>query len=417
MIKLRPHQERMLKESVPILEVDGIVYIVGKPRTGKTLTALFVANAVGAKNVICFTKKRAIDSIRSDYDKTGFDFEFTVTNYEQAHKYKPEFDLVIVDEAHNIGKFPKPSKRAKLIKPLVGKNPLILLSGTPTPESYSQIYHQLWVSDLSPYKNYTNFYRWADHHVLVSRVKFGRAYFNDYSDAMLEVIEPEINHLFVSCTQEQAGFSAKVDEKVIEIPMTDRQKSLIDILLKDRIYPMKDGESVILGDTAVKLQNKIHQICSGTVITQRVDNERATSRVVLETTKAQYIKDNYKGQKIAIFTLFQAEKEALALILDNITHDSYEFEERDDLIFVGQFQSHSEGVKLLSADVIIMYNIMFSSVKYQQSIERSQDFVRSENSQVHWLMSEGGIEQKIYDKVINKLDYTNSYFKQDYEVK
>ena len=41
-------------------------------RTGKTLTALTAAENYGAKNVLFVTKKKAIDSIVSDYELGGF---------------------------------------------------------------------------------------------------------------------------------------------------------------------------------------------------------------------------------------------------------------------------------------------------------------------------------------------------------
>ena len=36
------------------------------------------------------------------------------------------------------------------------------MSGTPAVESYSQLYHQFYISAFSPFKDYTNFYKWAN---------------------------------------------------------------------------------------------------------------------------------------------------------------------------------------------------------------------------------------------------------------
>jgi len=270
------------------------------------------------------------------------------------------------------------------------------------------------VTKNSPFSEYRNFYRWADDYVAkTTKFLFGRPLV-DYSGGIKDKIMAKCGHLFISCTQADAGFKAVVDEKIIQIPMPNKLKYLSDILIRDRIYEFSNGDDIILGDTAVKLQNKIHQICSGTIITQSIMNETETKSNVLDLFKAEYIRDNYRGKRIAVFTLFKAEKEAMNTVFANITDDPYIFEHDPTKIFVGQFQSHSEGVKLLAADVIIMYNIMFSSVKYQQSIERSQDYTRGHNSEVHWLFTDGGIEEKIYNRVINKQDYTNSYFKEDY---
>ncbi len=66
-------------------------------------------------------------------------YEMEVINYESIHKVESldRFDLIVLDEAHSMGAFPKPSNRAKQVKEIIKKyNPyVILLSGTPTPES------------------------------------------------------------------------------------------------------------------------------------------------------------------------------------------------------------------------------------------------------------------------------------------
>ena len=85
-------------------------------------------------------------------------FELQVINYESLHKIKKRgWDVIVCDEAHSMGAYPKPSKRAKQVKELIQiNNPYyILLSGTPTPESYSQMYHQIYGHPNNPFKKYS----------------------------------------------------------------------------------------------------------------------------------------------------------------------------------------------------------------------------------------------------------------------
>ena len=99
------------------------------------------------KKVLFITKKKAISSIESDYNLLTPGYSFQAINYESIHKLpKVKWDMIICDEAHSMGAYPKPSKRAKQVKELLKySNPkVILLSGTPTPESYSQMYHQVY---------------------------------------------------------------------------------------------------------------------------------------------------------------------------------------------------------------------------------------------------------------------------------
>ena len=123
-----------------------------------------IAQSLGIKKMLFITKKKAISSIESDYQMLSPGFEIIVINYESLHKIDTVgVDLVVCDEAHSMGAFPKPSKRAKQVKEIVTvRRPyVILLSGTPTPESYSQMYHQVYGIPTNPFAGYKNFYRFA----------------------------------------------------------------------------------------------------------------------------------------------------------------------------------------------------------------------------------------------------------------
>ena len=166
-MKLRDYQIKISAQAAEVLEHKKIVYLAMEVRTGKTLTALNTAKLFNAKKVLFLTKKKAISSIQWDYDNFGFDYDLTILNDESLHlvpnidKKRDGFDLIIHDEHHRFGAFPKPNKVAQLFKKRYSHLPMIFLSGTPTPESYSQWYHQFWISDHSPFKQYTNFYKWA----------------------------------------------------------------------------------------------------------------------------------------------------------------------------------------------------------------------------------------------------------------
>ena len=138
-MELRTYQKQISKKATSILNHYKFVYLAMEVRTGKTLTSLDIANNfLKIYNVLFITKKKAIPSIEEDYEKLKPKYSIRVTNYEQLHNIdKRSWDVVIVDEAHSLGAFPKPSKRAKQVKDIIiTSNPyVIFLSGTPTPES------------------------------------------------------------------------------------------------------------------------------------------------------------------------------------------------------------------------------------------------------------------------------------------
>lgn len=408
--ELRPYQEDISDRAVDILNKRHIVYLAMEVRTGKTLTSLATAMKYKAKKVLFVTKKKAIEDIQSQADELNADFFLYVTNYEQLHKVDSNWDCCIIDEAHSIGAFPTPSERAKNLKRICKGSAIILLSGTPTPESYSQIYHQFWISDFSPFKEYTNFYKWATVFVSISRKFIYNRAINDYKNANYDSIKPIIDAYMISYSQKEAGFESFVEENIIRIKMSDNVYTLADYLKKNKIAKNKHGE-VILADAEVKMMNKLHQIYSGTVILEEPVGEAK----VICTKKAEYIKEHFANQKIAIFYKFRAEYAMLYnIFFDKLTDDPNVFKNTSDKIFATQIVSGREGINLSSADALIFINIDFSAVSYWQSRARIQTKDRSKDSKIFYLFSEGGIEDKIHQAVMNKKDYTLNHFKQDY---
>jgi SNF2 family DNA or RNA helicase len=408
-MQLRDYQIELSDKATKILHNYGLVYLAMQVRTGKTLTAFATAHKFGAKKVLFVTKKKAIDDIIAQGVELGLNLEIYVTNYEQLHNVNDEFDLVIIDEAHSIGAFPTPSLRAKELKRICNGEAIIFLSGTPTPESFSQLYHQMWVSTYSPFKDYKNFYGWAKDYVDIrKKYLYGKA-INDYSFAKRELIEMQTSHLFLAFTQEEAGFTELVKENVLYVKMEDNTYKFADRLRIDKVITNKEGRTV-LGDTAVKLMNKLHQIYSGSVI---IDAPIRDAKV-FDYTKAEFIKEYFKGKKIAIFYKFAAERMALKWKMGKCYEDPTEFNNNNDGCFISQIVSGREGVNLSTADALVFYNIDFSATSYWQSRARIQTKDRVKEAQIYWIFAEGGIEDKIYKAVMDKRDYTTEYFKKDF---
>jgi superfamily II DNA or RNA helicase len=405
-MELRPYQTKISAEAVEILQNKHIVYLAMEVRTGKSLTALNTAQLYGAKRVLFLTKKKAISSIQWDYDNFGFMFDLSIINDESMHLVTGNFDLIIHDEHHRFGAFPKPNATAKEFKKRFSKLPMIFLSGTPTPESYSQWYHQFWVSDYSPYKNYANFYKWAAEYVNIKEKRLGYAVVKDYSNAKENQVRRSTRPYIITFTQKEAGFTTSVNEMVLECEMQPITYEVIRRLKKDLIVRNGQGQ-VILGDTGVKLMQKMHQLSSGTC------KFEDGSIKVIDDSKAKFIKEKFQGEKIAIFYKFKAEWDALIQVFgaDYLTNSVEEFDTTDKNIAL-QILSGREGVSLKNAKYLVYYNIDFSATSYWQSRDRMTTMQRQEN-EVFWVFSKGGIEYDIYKTVQQKKDYTLKIFKEN----
>jgi len=126
--------------------------VAAEMRVGKTAIALQAAWNYGAKVVLFVTKLKAVSSIQNDFDSLNPPFIIDIINHESLHRIvRTDYDLVICDEHHVCSQYPTPAERTKLLKNICKGLPIIMLSGTPSAESWSQLYHQFWISSFSPF--------------------------------------------------------------------------------------------------------------------------------------------------------------------------------------------------------------------------------------------------------------------------
>ncbi len=406
MLELREYQDEISSNAAMLLDKYKMCYLAMECRTGKTLTALAAALKYGAKSVLVISKVKALPSIFADYELMRPTFTMDAINYESAHKCAGrKYDLVILDEAHSLGSFPKPSKRTQTVKSLCKGLPIIYLSGTPTPESFSQLYYQFWVSSFSPFKLFTNFYKWSKVFVDVVQKKVNGHTINDYSHARKDKIDNLTKHLFIDYSQEEAGFDAKIVEHQLSVPMSDWTRNALARLRRDRVLSWNDV--TVLGDTPAKLLSKMHQLSSGSVI------DESGTHIVTDYSKAKFIREHFAGQKIAIFYVYQTEAELLKKAFPNWTDTPEVFQKNDgaDMVFLGQVRSAREGVRLDTADALIFYNLEYSYLSYEQGKNRLSSKERKDPAQIYFVCSDCGIENDILEAVHGKTDFTYSYYK------
>jgi hypothetical protein len=210
----------------------------------------------------------------------------------------------------------------------------------------------------------------------------------------------------ITFTQEEAGFESFVEEEILKVPMSEKVTWAVKTLKRDKIFTTRGG-AVVLGDTAVKEMGKVHQLCSGTVKTEKGE------MIVFDYSKAQFIKDKFEGKRVAIFYKYVAEMAQLRVVFNpGVFTDPQEFNNSEGpAVFISQFQSGREGTDLSTADCIIMYNIDFSALSYWQARARLQTKDRVKSAMVYWIFTEGGIEEQIYKVVQNKKDFTTQHYK------
>jgi len=212
----------------------------------------------------------------------------------------------------------------------------------------------------------------------------------------------------IKFTQQEAGFSSKVNEHFLNVKMKPLTYQLTKQLKKDLVIEGKEHN--IVADTAVKLMQKLHQMYSGTI------KFEDGSRMCFDLSKAEFIKEYFQGKKIGIYYKFIAELDALKQVFgEDLTTDLDEFNDTDKNIAL-QFISGREGISLKNADCLVAYNIDFSATTFFQFRDRLTTKERTEND-LYWVFSENGIERKIYNAVSKKKNFTKSIFQKEYNLK
>ena len=402
MIELRLYQEAAASKIAALLKNEGCAYLAGEVRTGKTLTALAAAQRLGYKRILFVTKLKAIPSIQKDALNLGL--HIVVTNYEKLKKYRfSEWDLLILDEAHSVGSYPKPGLRFKNLCTINYRN-ICLLSGTPSPESFSQLFHQFKLTRRL-WHRYSNFYEWAKKYVSVEQKRVGTGQVvNDYSNANKELILKEIEPYTVKVTQKQAGFETQIEESVKYVQMNPITYEIAKDIINDGISQTE--AHTILADTGAKKLSKLRQIYSGSAIDEEGE------KWIFDKSKAEYIERNYKGSKIAIMYTFDAEGKMLRETFGDRATDSPEkFNSDSDAVFIGQVRASREGVNLSSAEYLIFYGIDYASLSYLQARDRASFLGRTTRCRVHYVFALNGIEPRVLQRVRTKKDFTVSHFR------
>ena len=230
---------------------------------------------------------------------------------------------------------------------------------------------------------------------------------NDYSKGIESKIMSVVSQYMITFTQSDAGFSSEIEEEVIHLKMKPVTYSICKKLKSDLV--VEGNNEVILGDTPAKLMQKLHQLYSGTC------KFETGNSMVLDLTKAEFIKSQFATAKIGIFYKFKEELNALIQVYgaENLTSDIEEFNSSNKSIAL-QIVSGREGISLKNAEYLVFYNIDFSATSFWQARDRMTTMDRLFNK-IYWIFAEGGIEDKIYKAVKAKKKYTVNIFKKDYE--
>lgn len=388
-----PHQEHFAKLVFEQLKATGYAYLAGKPRSGKTYTSIIAAEmATKVNNVLVLTKKAAIPGWHKFIDgNSRLKHTYYVTNYEQVAKLKPIYDLVIIDESHNIGAFPKPSQRYNDIRKLCWNIPHIHLSGTAIIESMATIYHQMFISKFTPFKH-KNFYEFHREFGIPYYIKAQGREINQY-DRMKDELLSVINQFTIYMTQEDAGIdkSLQAVDKIHIVDLNQGTKELYNKLQVDQVLYLDGYDEPLVCDTVMKLRTSLHMLESG--VAKIGDNYIDLGN----NEKINYILETFGDtEDTGIMCHFVGERQKLEKVFKHAK--------------IYSSSSHAEGVDLSHLKNFIILSSDYSGAKFVQRRERIININGSNTLTVHHIIVKNAISEQVYKRVSKKEDFNNSTY-------
>lgn len=388
-----PHQIALAEVAYDVLAENMIAYLAMEERTGKTLTAVLVCEMAAVQSILVITKKKALDGWHETLAKFKHLKSYTVTNYHQVKKYGMDYDLVILDEAHNyLSAFPKSSSMWDEVKAKTKGKPIIYISATPYAQGTQGLYHQFALSDWSPFKKWSSGYSWFKTFGIPETVYLSGRQVETYKKVETDDVLMYCKHLFVKATRQELGFEHEPEDKIHYIELAEATREVYNIMVAKKALELNSYTLEL--DTTMKLRTTLHMLEGGVM---KVNNEYV---VLGNKEKINYILDNWGDtDDLAIMYQYKAEQTKLQACFKKA--------------LILQATSFAEGVDLSHIKHLVVYSQDFSTARHSQRRARQANKNRDEEIVVHFLLVKGGVSEQVYTTVsVNKTNFIDSLFQE-----
>lgn len=416
-IKLLPHQTEILKSTEGYNRV-GFFLEMG---TGKTFVSSEKADSFGA-NVLIVCPKSLISMWKDHYQKyypkyTRFDltkpkeyaafFQCTdlkvgFINYDLIFRRADLSNLrtytLLLDESSLIKN--ESTKRTKFILHKLQPENVILCSGTVCGGKYEYLWSQLrllgWNISKKAFWN-----KYVRYNVDMSQ-GFPITYVYGYK--RVEELKQEIHRYggrFLK-TEDVLTLPEQIhtDIKCETIPEYKRFQ-------RDGIVNLKGVQ--LVGDTVLTKLLYMRMLC-GHYNPKKIE---ALRDIIRSTGDRLIIFYNFTAELDVIRELAKAEDRPLSIV-NGSEKNLTAYEQHEDSITAIQIQAGSMGLNLQGANKIVYFTPPLSSEMFEQSKKRTHRIGQTKTCFYYYLVCAGSIEEKIYENLAKRRDYSNELFRGDY---
>lgn len=415
-------------------QVDGVRMLVERKRTlladymglGKTFQTIAACDYLGLKRILLVVPKTLITNWIREVERfsEGTEIEvlttkgdmpdtrMVITNYETLLRRDvgKNWDCLIVDEFNKIVN--RKAKRSIAVKKLSAKIPYVwMLSGTLTRNKPDDIWMPL--SCVAP-RVFSSYWKFREQHCTEEVVHIGggrtvrKVVGIRDEKAFRAVIEPYV----IQRSLDVLDLPAVVSDRVF-VGMTIEQKSMY-WQMQQYMSTILPDDSLLNAPNALSRLIRSRQIC----LDPRLVGGRGTGGKTLAMLEMlEPIIENYK---VAMFTMFAK----YAGVLENTFNDklgdvavklvgkmnvreraeAVDAFKNDDgcRILVASMEIGGEGLNLQEADIIVFADLPWTPATVNQVIGRSQRRGREDTVYVLYVLTEGTVEEYVYDTVVMK---------------
>ncbi len=360
----------------------------------------FMSNYIGEYLVFDLTNNVHLEAFMSHLETDDYYERIGVINYELVWR-RPELlkltdFTLLLDESSLIQN--DTAKRTKFISKLQFKN-LILLSGTPTGGKYENLYSQL---KLLGYNISKRLY-------YDSYIKY---HYDKRQGFPLMIIDGYKNVDRLKRKMREYGCHFLKTDEVLDLPdqmfipvKVDNSKEYKKFM-KERIVTVNNVE--LVGDTTLTKLLYARMLCGA-----------------YSKTKLEAFKDLVEStdDRVIVFYNFNAELDEMlkainlcdyqVSIVNGLCKNLYLYENESNSITFIQYQAGAMGLNLQKSNKIIYYSPPLSSELYEQSKKRIHRIGQSGTCTYYNLTVKGSVEEKIYDTLAMRKNFTEALFENE----
>ena len=289
------------------------------------------------------------------------------------------------------------AKRTKFILKLKASN-VILLSGTPVSGKYEEIYSQIQLLGwkISKKAFWDTYMITKNMEVNGFKIPIVIGYKNvDRLKAKLR----EYGCIFMK-TEEVLDLPEQLDN-VIKIESTKEYKKFA----KERVIEINDQE--LVGDTT--LTKMLYQRQLAAMYNQTKYDEL---KDLMESTEDRLIIFyNFTEELNQIKTICKKLDKPVSVVNGKIK-DLKNYDMKNNSVTLIQYQAGAMGLNLQKANKIIYFSLPLSSELFEQSKKRTHRLGQKRTCMYYYLITSGTIEEKIYEVLEQRRDFTNALFEE-----